>query len=167
MNHHHHRWRAEERERPTAVITAAIVTTTHPRVLNRSLVAWDALGRLMKGCGGSYRTGGESRRWMICCCTNFYVLVEFELEQGRKPKKGAFHFSLLPRGTISILIRCTYLHTPKYARHWHSFSKTKWTNWPFCLWWPFRPRCFIFHSFSSHKKISSLHAPPHTSQSQG
>ena len=34
----------EERERPTAVITAAIVTTTHPRVLNRSLVAWDVAG---------------------------------------------------------------------------------------------------------------------------
>ena len=31
-------------ERPTAVITAAIIPTTHPRVLNRSLVAWDAAG---------------------------------------------------------------------------------------------------------------------------
>ena len=31
-------------QRLTAVITAAIVTTTHPRVLNRSLVAWDAVG---------------------------------------------------------------------------------------------------------------------------
>ena len=31
-------------ERPTAVITAAIIPTTHLRVLNRSLVAWDAAG---------------------------------------------------------------------------------------------------------------------------
>ena len=89
-------------------------------------------------------------------CTNFYVLVEFELEQGTGHKKRGlffdFHFSLLPRGIYSIHIRCTYLHTPKYARHWHSFSKTNWSNWPFCLWWPFWPRCFIFHSFSSHKK---------------
>jgi len=31
-------------ERPTAVITAAIITTTHPRIINRSLVACDAAG---------------------------------------------------------------------------------------------------------------------------
>ena len=40
MNHH----RIVKSERPTAVITAAVVSTTHARIINRSLVACDAAG---------------------------------------------------------------------------------------------------------------------------
>ena len=54
---------------------------------------------------------------------------------------------------MRILIRCTYLHTPKYARH-RFFLKDKMVNLTILT------EMLHFSSFSSHKKFSSLHAPP-------
>ena len=50
------------------VITAAVVATTHPRIINRSLVACDAAGPT------AYLTGGETRRDHVVVVHTLYSL---------------------------------------------------------------------------------------------